>query len=335
VVGIAPFWRFSACCCRTYSTVPAFFAIAVPAVGVAVAVILRGLVDHHRAMISHRTATRVQEEAARPASTNKIAALGPRPWFAGERTGGVMLSIVDGVEQLQTFFRANMCRSSAIAVLTPVAIFVFIAFWDVPVGDGDACFFFFALVTLVAPTVFVQIERRSSHGPAAGPEIHSVRSSSTASRGLPTLKGLRPKHGLWKAARRQGARALRQHASGSLVDRGDDARPSPIAGVAIGAAAALVDRGFGGCVARADEHRGAADRADGWHRGVSDRCVICAMVLHQGMVGQSAARRHQLRCWLPIRWFRSSRRRAVRFFFPTIAFEDVLFRLPRRARRRA
>ena len=63
-------------------------------------------------MIAHRTATRVQEEL-RGRLYDKIAALGPA-WFAGERTGGVMLSIVDGVEQLQTFFGQyvpQVCRS--------------------------------------------------------------------------------------------------------------------------------------------------------------------------------------------------------------------------------
>ena len=49
------------------------------------------------------------------------------------RTGGVMLSIVDGVEQLQTFFGQYLPQVS-IAVCAPLAIFVFIAFWDVPVA---------------------------------------------------------------------------------------------------------------------------------------------------------------------------------------------------------
>src|SRR5208337_4642278 len=124
---------------------------AVPAAAVAVAVILRGLVDHHRIMISHRTATRAQEEL-RGRLYDKIAALGPA-WFAGERTGGVMLSIVDGVEQLQTFFGQYVPQVS-IAVLTPLAIFAFIAFWDVPVAT---VLLFFALVTLIGPTVFLHI----------------------------------------------------------------------------------------------------------------------------------------------------------------------------------
>ena len=48
-----------------------------------------------------------------------------------------------------------------IAVLTPLAIFAFIAFWDVPVA---AVMLVFALVTLVAPAAFVAIERRAETG---------------------------------------------------------------------------------------------------------------------------------------------------------------------------
>jgi len=130
IVGIARFAILGVLLSHVFNDA-GFFAIAVPAIGVAAAVILRGVVDHHRAMISHRTATRVQEEL-RGRLYDKIAALGPA-WFAGERTGGVMLSIVDGVEQLQSFF-GQYVPQLCIAVLTPLAIFVFIAFWDVPVA---------------------------------------------------------------------------------------------------------------------------------------------------------------------------------------------------------
>src|SRR5690348_1028774 len=61
VVGIARFAVLGVLLSRVFEGA-GFWAVAVPAAGVAVAVVLRGLVDHHRAMISHRTATRVQEE---------------------------------------------------------------------------------------------------------------------------------------------------------------------------------------------------------------------------------------------------------------------------------
>ena len=88
-----------------------------------------------------------------------------------------MLSIVDGVEQLQTFF-GQYVPQVTIAVLTPLAIFVFIAFWDVPVATVMLAF---ALVTLIGPSVFLHIERRSSQGRHGALNL-SARSSSTASR---------------------------------------------------------------------------------------------------------------------------------------------------------
>ena len=97
----------------------------------ALAVLLRGLLDHSRTIIAHHTASRVQEDL-RGKLYDKIAELGPA-WFAGERTGGVMLSLVDGVEQLQSFF-GQYLPQVCVAALTPIAIFAFIVWWDLPVA---------------------------------------------------------------------------------------------------------------------------------------------------------------------------------------------------------
>src|SRR5215469_4869041 len=180
VIGIARFAILGVLLSHVFNGA-GFWAVAAPALGVAIAVALRGVVDHHRTMISHRTAARVQEDL-RGRLYDKIAALGPA-WFAGERTGGVTLSIVDGVEQLQTFF-GQYVPQVTVAVLTPLAIFVFIAFWDVPVA---AVMLVFALVTLVAPAAFAQQERRSSHGRQSS--LKSFGSEFLDGvQGLPTLK---------------------------------------------------------------------------------------------------------------------------------------------------
>src|SRR5206468_4148591 len=75
VVGIARFAILGVLLSRVFDDA-GFVAIAIPAVGIAGAVVLRGIIDHHRTMISHRTATRVQEEL-RGRLYDKIAALGP------------------------------------------------------------------------------------------------------------------------------------------------------------------------------------------------------------------------------------------------------------------
>jgi len=145
------------------------------------AIILRAGFDHGRTMVAHRTAARVQD-TLRGRLYDKITALGPA-WFGAERTGGVMLSMVDGVEQLQTFF-GQYIPQVAIAIAAPVAIFVFIAFWDVPTA---AVMLFGALFTLALPATVHERTGRASRErqrafKAFGEEFLD------AVQGLPTLK---------------------------------------------------------------------------------------------------------------------------------------------------
>jgi len=101
-------------------------ALILPAALTASAVLLRGWLEHLRTMVANRTASRIQA-VLRGQLYDKVTALGPA-WFAGERTGGVMLSVVDGVEQLQTFF-GQYLPQLCVSALTPLAIFAFMAWW--------------------------------------------------------------------------------------------------------------------------------------------------------------------------------------------------------------
>jgi ATP-binding cassette subfamily C protein CydCD len=152
-----------------------------PLLGTAAAILLRAWLDDRRTIIAHRNATRVQE-ALRQKLYDKIVALGPA-WFGAERTGGVMLSTVDGVEQLQTFF-GQYVPQVAVAACAPLAIFGFIAFWDLPVATvmlGAALF------TLLLPSLThnrtgkASVERQQAMK-AFGEEFLD------AVQGLPTLK---------------------------------------------------------------------------------------------------------------------------------------------------
>ncbi|MEA2738821.1 MAG: ATP-binding cassette, subfamily bacterial CydCD, partial [Acetobacteraceae bacterium] len=174
--------------------------LVLPLVGAAAAIVLRAWLDHHRTMIAHRTAARVQE-TLRGRLFDKIIALGPA-WFGAERTGGVMLSMVDGVEQLQSFFGQYLPQVT-IAICAPLAIFVFIAWWDVPVA---AVMLAAALFTLILPaTVHRKTEKASRARQSAfksfGEEFLD------AVQGLPTLKafGQSASYGRMLAAK---ARAL-------------------------------------------------------------------------------------------------------------------------------
>src|SRR5690242_19329034 len=315
VVGIARFAILGVLLSRVFDSA-GFIAIAIPAVGVAIAVFLRGVVDHHRAMISHRTATRVQEDL-RGRLYDKITALGPA-WFAGERTGGVMLSVVDGVEQLQTFF-GQYVPQLCIAVLTPLAIFVFIAFWDVPVAT---VMLVFALVTLIAPGAFAQRERRSSHGRQGA--LKSFGSEFLDGvQGLPTLKAF----GQSAAYGRRLAARARELCDSSLrvLSMGVMTRGITDCGVAIGAASALalavwrVSHGLMSIEALLIVLMAGTEV----FRPLRD----LRTVLHQGMLGQSAAAGvNALLAAEPLVIEQPSAQPAIsRPLLPTIAFEDVWF----------
>jgi len=252
--------------------------LVLPLVATCAAILLRAALDHARTMIAHRTATRVQE-MLRGLLYDKIAALGPA-WFGAERTGGVMLSMVDGVEQLQTFF-GQYLPQVAIALAAPFAIFVFMALWDVPVA---AVMLGAALFTLLAPAVVHERTGRESRVRMRafkefGEEVLD------AIQGLPTLKAF-GQSGAYGRMLADKARALSESTflvlGTSILTRG-----ITDLGTAFGAAAALA--------------------LGAWrvqHGEMSLEALLIVLmagteifrplrdlrtVLHQGLVGQSAA----------------------------------------------
>jgi len=197
VFGIARFVFLGRFLAGVFQHAPAA-ALVTPLAATGIAIVLRAALDHSRTMVAHRTAMRIQQEL-RGRLYDKIVALGPA-WFGAERTGGVMLSMVDGVEQLQTFF-GQYIPQVAIAVAAPVAIFAFIAFWDVPVA---AVMLAGALATLVLPAVVHERSGRASRArqgafKAFGEEFLD------AVQGLPTLKafGQSKAYGAMLAAKAQ------------------------------------------------------------------------------------------------------------------------------------
>ncbi len=292
-------------------------AIAVVGLGVAGAVLMRALLDHIRTVIAHQNASRVQE-MLRGRLYDKIADLGPA-WFAGERTGGVMLSVVDGVEQLQSFFGQYVPQVS-VAALTPLAIFAFIVWWDPPVAT---VMLVAALVTLIAPAAFHHRESRT--GTIRQQAMKSFGSEFLdAVQGLPTLKafGQSTAYGQRLAQRaRHLSETTMKVLSTSVMTRG-----ITDAGVAIGAAAAL---SLG--VWRVS------------HGEMTIQALLIVLmcgtevfrplrdlrgVLHQGMVGQSAAAGINALFAAEPLVSPSGVARATPKLAPTIAFEDVHFAYP-------
>jgi ATP-binding cassette subfamily C protein CydCD len=253
-------------------------ALVVPLVATAAAILLRAWLDHARTVIAHRTSAQVQE-ALRGRLYDKIVALGPA-WFGAERTGGVMLSVVDGVEQLQTFF-GQYLPQVAIAICAPLAIFAVIAAWDVPVA---AVMLAAALFSLVAPAAI----QRGSGAASRARQRDFKRFGEEfldAVQGLPTLKAF-GQSGSYGRMLADKARALSDSTlwvlGASVMGRG-----FTDLGVAMGAAVALV--------------------LGAWrvqHGVMSIEALLIVLmagteifrplrdlrtVLHQGMVGQAAA----------------------------------------------
>ena len=214
-IGMARFVFLGTLLARVFAGAPAA-TLMLPAAAVAGAVIVRGLLEHARIMLAHRTAARVQE-VLRLKLYDKVAELGPA-WFAGERTGAVMLSLVDGVEQLQTFFGQYVPQLS-IAALTPVALFAIVAWWDLPVA---ALMLAVALACLVLPATFSRLNRAASMSQRTAMKSFGAEFLD-AMQGLATLKafGQSTTYGGMLAEKAHGLRAATvKLLATSLITRG-------------------------------------------------------------------------------------------------------------------
>ena len=143
--------------------------------------VLRGVFEHCRVMVAHETAARVQKRLRR-AIYDRIAALGPGA-IGRQRSGALISSLIDGVEQLETYF-GQYLPQFLIALLAPVLIFIGMAFIDLPVAG---VMLVFALIALFAPSLWHKRDAESSR------ELQKAYSAFAAEfldaiQGLATLK---------------------------------------------------------------------------------------------------------------------------------------------------
>src|ERR1043166_4232067 len=228
-VGMARFVFLGALLARVFAGAPAA-ALILPAAAAAIAVILSGILEHARTMLAHRTAARVQE-VLRLTLYDKVAELGTA-WFAGERTGGVMLSRVDGVEQLQTFF-GHYVPQLSIAAVTPLALFAIVAWWDLPLA---ALMLAVALACLVLPATVSRVNRAVNMSQRNALKAFGAEFLD-ATQALATLKafGQSTAYGRMLADKAHGLRAATMKVlATSLVTRG-----VIDLGIGVGAAAVL------------------------------------------------------------------------------------------------
>ena len=129
-----------------------------PILGIAAVMAARGACEHWRTIVAHKTAALVQKRLRRMLF-DRIATLGPS--YAGrQRSGALTLSLVDGVEQLETYF-GQYLPQLMVSFLTPLLIFALVAFIDLPVA---AVLFAFALAALLLPATWQSLDVLSSRG---------------------------------------------------------------------------------------------------------------------------------------------------------------------------
>src|ERR1044072_566465 len=123
---------------------------------IAAVMLLRGAAEHWRAVVAHETAARVQKVLRRKLY-DKVASLGPGT-VGRQRSGGLTLSLIDGVEQLETYF-GQFLPQFLIALLSPLLIFAVVAFVDLPVA---LVMLAFALVALLGPALWHKWDVKNS-----------------------------------------------------------------------------------------------------------------------------------------------------------------------------
>ncbi|OFW98738.1 MAG: ABC transporter [Alphaproteobacteria bacterium RIFCSPHIGHO2_12_FULL_66_14] len=249
-----------------------------PVALVAAVMVLRGAAEHWRAVVAHETAARVQK-ALRRTLYDKVASLGPGT-VGRQRSGGLTLSMIDGVEQLETYF-GQFLPQFLIALLSPLLIFAVVSFIDLPVA---LVMLGFALLALFAPALWHKWDVRNSIGRMKAYASFAAEFLDSI-QGLATLKafgqGKARADKLEVEARDLFRRTMWVLGTNSL------ARGITDASIAGGAAAALI---YG------------AARVESGAMSLTSLLIILMLgieifrpmrelrtVLHQGMVGLSAA----------------------------------------------
>jgi ABC-type transport system involved in cytochrome bd biosynthesis fused ATPase/permease subunit len=244
----------------------------------AAAVVLRGALDYWRAMAAHRTAAKVQS-ALRQAIYDRVTALGPAH-FTRSRTGDVILSMVEGVQQLEVYF-GQYLPQLAVAALTPPLIFAFVAFIDLPVA---LVLLAAAVVTLVAPSLWHSKDRLQSLARQKAYAAYGAEFLDSV-QGLATLKAFGQSGARGRLLSEKGTALFRS--TMGVLGANTFARGITDTGMAVGAAAAL---GLG------------AWRVESGEMSLTALLVILMLgievfrplrelrvVLHNGMLGISAA----------------------------------------------
>lgn len=284
--------------------------------GAAASVFLRGVLQYQKEMVAHKTAAAIQLKL-RGTLHDQITKLGPS-YFGQQRTGDALLSVVDGVEQLETFFGQYLPQLFT-AILTPIGIFIYLAYLDVPMAMIALGF---SVLTIFAPAIFHRWNKKSSerrrrvYGDFAAEFLDSVQ-------GLFTLKSFGQSDAKAQVLADK-AHAVFKSTMWVLATNAGSLGVT-IAGVAIGAAVLLIV---------------GSDRVDAGAMEFEELLIILMLgielfrpfrelsqLFHQGLNGLSAA--HGILTFLDSRSFVESRvAKQSTIATPDVAFKDINFSYP-------
>ena len=158
-----------------------FSALALPLSIIAALIVVRSLFQYWQNAVSHHASNIVKIKLRHDVYEHALK-LGPG-YFDRNRTGDVVLTLVEGIERLETFFGQYLSQI-IVSTIAPVAIFAYMVTLDVYIA---LIFLAFAFLTLAAPAAFHRwnrdssFSRRKAYGGLGADFLDSVQ-------GLATLK---------------------------------------------------------------------------------------------------------------------------------------------------
>ena len=158
-----------------------FSALAFPLSAIAVLIVVRSLFQYWQNAFSHHTANIVKIRLRNEAYQHLLE-LGPG-YADRNRTGDIILSLVEGIERLETFFGQYLSQI-IVSTIAPIAIFAYMVTLDIYIAF---IFLVFSIFTLAVPAAFHRwnrvssFRRRRSYGQLGSDFLDSVQ-------GLATLK---------------------------------------------------------------------------------------------------------------------------------------------------
>ena len=135
-----------------------FSALALSLFAITALIAARSLFQYWQNAVSHHTANIVKIGLRHDVYEHALD-LGPG-YFDRNRTGDVVLTLVEGIERLETFFGQYLSQI-LVSAIAPLAIFAYMVTLDVYIA---LIFLVFALLTLTVPAMFYRWNRDSSFG---------------------------------------------------------------------------------------------------------------------------------------------------------------------------